>query len=288
MSLHSTNSVIVSVNMNPVRINPDLVCGIDDDDEDMLPALTIEWRMLSHFHSEDGTVDIRAAVPIQVDDPLVLQCFNGSTYRPHYRVLRFAYSAGEQFVVADSTIDSIAKLYRNRPMEMKSLPEKTVLPYGILFEEMQYLDSSTCFVPTNFNQLNVSLHRCFEYMYVYAMIPGKPKSSPYELDDEETKFTWYAGEYTISMEMRDLFDMLAPRLDGNRELVCNVLANLPCDAEVIEIAVIDIGRCKHHQTTRWLRPLNCRHDQIQCLKDDDINGNKWVNCPMIRMPLSAN
>jgi hypothetical protein len=267
--------------------------------------LGLDHDMLSKFISVDGTVNIRGAVPIRVDDPLVLACFEGTEYRPHYRAMRFVHTTLEDVRIGDGGLHSLANAYRNRPLVMKPIPQQEVFEYtGLCVESTITTTSesgtfctpitvnprytSTGFIPGTYRTNGPGCEATVwskerDYMgYVYAMLPPTFRSA-YDIE-EETKFTWFAGQHTLSVPMGELHEILEPWLEGNSGLVCMVLSFLPCDAEVLEILIVDVShkpldRTSGKRKCLWSWPN--QFDQIQCLKDDDINGNKWVRCPLV-------
>jgi hypothetical protein len=272
---------------------------VDPDSDDASVKLAMDHVMLSKFVSGDGTVNIRGAVPIGVDDPLVLACFEGAEYRPHYRAMRFAHSFNSEVVMGEGILHTISNVYRNRPLVMKPIPRQQVFEYsGLVLEPRSngafaavQAYTSTCFIPgtykttaPGYEAVVWSEEREYIMGYVYVALPPTFRSA-YDID-EETKFTWFVGQRTLSVPMDELHEILAPWLESNSELVCTVLSFLPCDAEVMEILIVDASR-KQDKTLRkrkclWSYPNP--YDQIQCLKDDDINGNKWVRCPLMHFP----
>ena len=269
--------------------------------------LGFDHEMLSKFISGDGTVNIRGAVPIRVDDPLVLACFEGTDYRPHYRAMRFAHSTLEDVAMGDGMLHTISNVYRNRPLVMKPIPQQQVFEYTGLSLESAFTAfsesgqaicapitvspgyTSTCFIPGTYKTNGPGCETTVwseerEYImgYLYAMLPPTFRSA-YDIE-EETKFTWFAGQHTLSVPMGELHEILEPWLEGNSGLVCMVLSFLPCDAEVLEILIVDVSRKPADRPSGkrkclWSWPN--QFDQIQCLKDDDINDNKWVRCPLV-------
>ncbi len=273
--------------------------GLDDD-------------LFSKFISVDGTVNIRGTVPIRVDDPLVLACFEGTNeginYRPHYRAMRFVHSALEDVVMHDGILLRVSNAYRRRPLVMQAIPQQEVFEYTGLALESAFTAfsesgqafctpitvnssyTSTGFIPGTYKTSIPGSNRVTEWSeerdyfmgYVYAMLPPTFRSA--HQIDEKTKFTWFAGQHTLSMRMDELHEILEPWLEGNSGLVCMILSFLPCDAEVLEILIVDASRKPVAKTSGkrkclWSWPN--QFDQIQCLKDDDINDNKWVRCPLV-------
>ena len=282
---------------------------VDDNPQ----KLVLDADLLSKFISRDGTVNIRGTVPIHVDDPLVLACFhetdNGIGYRPHYRAMRFVHNALDDTEVDDTTLYRISTAYRNRPLVMEPIPQQGVFEYtGLCMEStiLQLGTSSdfglaictpltanpiyTCtgFIPGTYKTTTPGSYmtvwfeeRQYFMGYVYAVLPPTFRSA-YQID-EETKFTWFIGDRSLSVMMGDLHEILAPRLNNNSELVCGVLSFIPCDAEVMEIAIVDMSREQGQRNCLWSWPN--QYDQIQCLKGADINGNKWVPCPLVSIDI---
>lgn len=278
---------------------------VDDNPQ----KLELDADLLSKFISRDGTVNIRGTVPIHVDDPLVLACFEGTDYRPHYRAMRFVHNALDDTEVDDATLSRISTSYRNRPLVMQAIPQQGVFEYtGLCLESTiwtgTFSDSGlafctplsvnpiyTCtgFIPGTYKTITPGYRKTPNLMtvwfeehqyfmgYVYAVLPPTFRSA-YQID-EETKFTWFIGDRSLSVMMGELHEILVPRLNNNSELVCGVLSFIPCDAEVMEIVIVDVSREQDQRDCLWSWPN--QFDQIQCLKDDDINGNKWVPCPLV-------
>ena len=249
----------------------------------------LDHEMLCKFVSGDGTVNIRGACPIRVDDPLVLACFEGTNYRPHYRAMRFVHSGlDNDAVMGDTMLHAISKVYRNRPLVMEPIPQQEVFEYTDC-GNLSY--TSTGFIPGSYTTFPDagpespavlwSDQRPHLMVYVYAVLPPTFRSA-HDIK-EETKFTWFANQRTLTAPMGELHEILEPCLEGNSGLVRMVLSFIPCDAEVLELALVDVNRKSFQGRTSNLWPHPNQFDQIQCLKDDDINGNKWVRCPVISL-----
>ena len=279
--------------------NPELLLQDPDVPDDGSTKLAIEHALLGKFMSPSGTVNIQGAAPLRVDDPIVLACFEGNEYRPHYRAMRFARSFTTEFVLGDGMLNTISNVYRNQPLiRMPGIhtDQKHVLEYtGVVFVPGEssttvgtYVPlpsyTNTCFIPGRYKTEQGPICHQGIMCYVYSLLPPTFRST-YQID-EETKFTWFIGDRTLSVMMDELHEILAPRLNSNSELVCRVLSFIPCDAEVLELLIIDASRTRCDPKAKvwclWSYPN--QFDQIQCLKDDDINGNKWVRCPLFTFP----
>lgn len=254
----------------------------------------LDHELLCKFVSRDGTVNIRGAVPIRVDDPLVLACFEGTQYRPHYRAMRFVHSSlYVDEVMSETMLHTISRAYRNRPLVMEPIPQQQVFEYtdcgaypNTDCGNLNYI--STGFIPGSYMTfidgptLPAVVWSDKRLAYVYVALPPTFRSA-HDIQ-EETKFTWFADQYTLTVPMGELHEILEPWLEGNSSLVRMVLSFIPCDAEVLELNLLNVNRNYGNfwgKSGRNLWSYPNPYDQIQCLKDDDIHGNKWVCCPLL-------
>lgn len=277
------------------------------------PEHIIHSHLFTRFWSSDGEVMLYDVIPINLDDDLVtsrtVRCNNKHAsvcVCADYHSMRFAYADRNAVPVIDS--DALRQM-----REFSESHAQKRLHCGacnqITMEERQ---ESIIECGTWSGGPKKTAYRVYEWdhddhfaedaepvevLYLYAV--STSLKSGHRLNLGKDSFTWISSDgYTVTMKAWKLAHGFSHRLAGNKDLICAILQHLPCEAELIEMAVVNIGMnlpwpqtetppwsvtAAVQEGDRYFAPIYNQFDQIRCLKSGDVNNNEWVPCPIIRI-----
>lgn len=280
------------------------------NDEFLEPEHIIDSDLFTRFWSSNGDVLLYDVIPINLDDDLVTSrtvqgpaC--GLLVRSDYHSMRFAYADRDTMPLIDSdAVRQMRKFSESHAQKRCRFGACNQMTMEECRESIiEYETSTTGDKKTGYRMYEWPHDDHFdadaepvEVLYLYAVSTSLKYG--HRLNLGKDSFTWISSDgYTVTMKAWKLAHGFSHRLEGNKDLICAILQHLPCEAELIEMAVVNIGMnlpWSHTETPPWsattwanqercFKPIYNQFDQIRCLKSGDVNNNEWVPCPIIRI-----
>ena len=297
------------------------------NDEFLEPEHIIHSDLFTRFWSSNGELLLYDVIPINLDDDLVtshtVQCNNKDAslcvrssgrcwpanrlppVRSDYHSMRFAYADRDAMPLIDSdAVRQMRKFSESHAqkrcrfgacnqMTMEECRE-SIIEYGTWRGDPKKTGYRVYEWPHDDHFAADA--EPVEVLYLYAVSTSLKYG--HRLNLSKDSFTWISSDgYTVTMKAWKLAHGFSHRLEGNKDLICAILQHLPCEAELIEMAVVNIGMNLPWPQTetppwnatawanqdRYFEPIYNQFDQIRCLKSGDVNNNEWVPCPIIRL-----
>lgn len=280
------------------------------NDEFLEPEHIIDSDLFTRFWSSDGALLLYDVIPINLDDDLVTsraaQKHASFCVRSDYHSMRFAYADRDAMPLIDSdAVRQMRKFSESHAEKRCRFGACNQMTMEECRESIIEYGTSTAGDPkkTGYRMYEWPHDDHFtadaepvEVLYLYAVSTSLKYG--HRLNLGKDSFTWMSSDgYTVTMKAWKLAHGFSHRLEGNKDLICAILQHLPCEAELIEMAVVNIGMnlpWPHTETPPWnaaawanqdrcFKPIYNQFDQIRCLKAGDVNNNEWVPCPIIRI-----